>query len=81
MADIRRIVGATDPSKADHGTIRGDLGDDSFDRCASENRSCYNLIHASDSFENAKEEQSLSRKDTACINRAKALVRMYRKGK
>ncbi|MBC8611677.1 Nucleoside diphosphate kinase [uncultured Ruminococcus sp.] len=59
VADIRRIVGATDPSKADHGTIRGDLGDDSFDRCASENRSCYNLIHASDSFENAKEETAV----------------------
>ena len=59
IADIRRIVGATDPSQADAGTIRGDLGDDSFERCAGENRSCYNLIHASDSPDAAREETSV----------------------
>ena len=59
IADIRRIVGATDPSQAAPGTIRGDLGDDSFERCASENRSCYNLIHASDSPETARDETSV----------------------
>ena len=59
IADIRRIVGATDPSKADQGTIRGDLGDDSFERCANEHRSCYNLIHASDSPETAREETAV----------------------
>ena len=36
---------------------------------------------ARQAFENAKKEQSLSRKETICMNRAKALVRMYRKGK
>ena len=59
ISDIRQIVGATDPSKAEKGTIRGDLGDDSFERCANENRSCYNLIHASDSLETAKKETTV----------------------
>lgn len=59
IADIRRIVGATDPSKAAKGTVRGDLSHDSFEQCAAEDRALQNLIHASDSFENAKEETSL----------------------
>lgn len=57
--DIRRIVGATEPVKADKGTIRGDLSDDSFEKCAAENRSCENLIHASDSVENARQETAV----------------------
>ncbi|MGI5960200.1 MAG: nucleoside-diphosphate kinase [Massiliimalia sp.] len=56
IADIRKIVGATEPIKADKGTIRGDLSNDSFEKCAAEDRSCENLIHASDSVENAKHE-------------------------
>ena len=40
-----------------------------------------NCDEARQAFEHAKEEQALSRKDTACVNKAKALVRMYRKGK
>lgn len=46
---VRKIVGATNPADADSGTIRGDLGIDSYEKCNSENRSCENLIHASDS--------------------------------
>lgn len=56
ISDIRTIVGATNPAEAAEGTIRGDLGEDSFEKCAAENRSCENLIHASDSFDNAKDE-------------------------
>lgn len=59
VADIRRIVGATNPAKADRGTIRGDLGCDSYEKCGRENRSCQNLIHASDSAENARIETAL----------------------
>jgi nucleoside-diphosphate kinase len=43
---VRRIVGATDPSKADMGTIRGDFG----------LRIDMNIIHASDSVEAAARE-------------------------
>lgn len=56
VSDIRAIVGATNPIEAAPGTIRGDLCDDSFEKCAKENRSCENLIHASDSFNNARDE-------------------------
>lgn len=59
IADIRRIVGATDPSKAAPGTIRGDLCDDSYEKCGRENRSCMNLIHASDAPETARAEIAL----------------------
>jgi len=46
---IRQIMGATDPAKASPGTIRGDLGTDIT----------HNLIHGSDSPENASQEISL----------------------
>jgi nucleoside-diphosphate kinase len=43
------MVGSTDPKKADAGTIRGDLGSSTQ----------YNIVHASDSVENAKKEIAL----------------------
>ena len=46
---IRKIMGATDPAKADDGTIRGDLGVDIE----------HNSIHGSDSVETAKNEINL----------------------
>lgn len=49
IENARALTGATDPAKADAGTIRGDLGIDSMEKANQENRSCYNLIHCSDS--------------------------------
>jgi nucleoside-diphosphate kinase len=43
---IRQMMGETDPAKAHSGTIRGDFGIDIG----------YNLIHGSDSLENASKE-------------------------
>lgn len=43
---VRKLMGATDPVKAEPGTIRGDFGLDITD----------NLIHASDSRESFEEE-------------------------
>ena len=43
---VRTLIGATDPVKANPGTIRGDFGLDITD----------NLIHASDSFESYQRE-------------------------
>jgi nucleoside-diphosphate kinase len=43
---VRRLMGSTDPVKAEPGTIRGDLGLDLTD----------NLIHASDSVESFERE-------------------------
>jgi nucleoside-diphosphate kinase len=43
VPDLRKVMGATDPSKADAGTIRKDFGE-SIEQ---------NAIHGSDSDENA----------------------------
>lgn len=56
IEDVRKIVGKTNPAEAAKGTIRGDFGIDSYEKCARENRSCENLIHASDSKETLKRE-------------------------
>jgi len=46
VADLRTLVGATDPAKADCGTLRYEIGEN-IER---------NSVHASDSDENAKKE-------------------------
>jgi len=46
---IRQLMGETDPAKASGGTIRGDLGIDIG----------HNLVHGSDSLENARKEIAL----------------------
>ncbi|AFA48294.1 nucleoside-diphosphate kinase [Acetobacterium woodii] len=59
IANARALTGATDPAAAAHGTIRGDLGNDSMEAANRENRSCYNLIHCSDSSESYQNELKL----------------------
>lgn len=46
VADFRRLIGATDPSEADAGTVRADFADSVGE----------NIIHGSDSVENGKLE-------------------------
>jgi len=54
---VREIVGSTEPSKAKKGTIRGDLAsEESYEKANSTERALRNLIHASDSLENAEKE-------------------------
>ncbi len=48
VAHLRKVMGATDPKKADRGTIRADFGE-SIEQ---------NAIHGSDSDENARTEIS-----------------------
>jgi nucleoside-diphosphate kinase len=55
----RVLTGATDPSKAGKGTIRGDYGNDTLEAANLENRSCNNLLHCSDSEESLLEEVKL----------------------
>ena len=55
---VRTVVGATDPRKADPGTIRGDYGIETG----------RNLIHASDSPESAKREAALFFTDEELID-------------
>ncbi|WP_373482217.1 nucleoside-diphosphate kinase [Acetobacterium sp.] len=59
IANSRELTGATDPAKAVTGTIRGDLGTDSFENADREDRCCYNLIHCSDSTESLLAEMKL----------------------
>ena len=56
VAHVRKITGFTDPSTAEKGTIRGDLGTDSILKANMEERPAYNLIHASGSLEEAEKE-------------------------
>lgn len=49
IAGIRKLNGATDPDKAEMGSVRGDLA----------MNMTQNLIHASDSLENAEREIAL----------------------
>ena len=54
-----KLVGATEPRTSDVGTIRGDLTLDSYGHSTYENRSIRNLIHCSDSPEEAEREIKL----------------------
>jgi nucleoside-diphosphate kinase len=56
---VRAMIGFTDPSRAEKGTIRGDFGDDSIQAANKESRRVRNLVHASDSPESAKIEIDL----------------------
>jgi nucleoside-diphosphate kinase len=58
VAQLRKIMGATDPSKADSGTIRKDFGE-SIER---------NAIHGSDSPENAEIEIRFFFSDAELMN-------------
>lgn len=59
VAWVRDLIGATDPAKARPDTIRGMYGEDSMEQARSDNRMLRNLIHASDSDENAEQECKL----------------------
>ena len=59
IAEVRRIVGATEPISANTGTIRGDLSDDTYAKADEEGRAVYNLVHASDAPETAAQEIAL----------------------
>jgi nucleoside-diphosphate kinase len=60
---VRALVGVTDPVKCDRGTIRGDLGEDSFEMADSDGRSVRNLVHASGTPEEGEAEVKLWFKD------------------
>ncbi|NND65052.1 MAG: nucleoside-diphosphate kinase [Gammaproteobacteria bacterium] len=56
---IRKMAGFTDPSSAEPGTIRGDLGQDSINNANNEKRGVDNLMHASGDAEEAAHEINL----------------------
>ena len=59
VAVVTKIVGATSPAESDIGTIRGDLTIDSYEISNIDDRAVRNLIHCSDTPENAENEIKL----------------------
>jgi nucleoside-diphosphate kinase len=55
-AVVTKIVGTTEPTTSDVGTIRGDYTVDSFAHATFENRAVKNLVHQSESPEEAERE-------------------------
>lgn len=56
---VKKLVGGTEPSTSDIGTIRGDLTLDSYAIAAIDDRAVRNLIHCSDAVDEAQREISL----------------------
>lgn len=56
VAVVKKIVGSTDPTASDVGTIRGDYQLDSYTLSDAEQRGIRNLIHCSDQVSEAKRE-------------------------
>ncbi len=63
VALVRKMVGATEPKASQSGTIRGDFAHVSYGYADTKGIGIKNLIHASDSVENAKKEIALWFKD------------------
>jgi nucleoside-diphosphate kinase len=59
IQEVRRVTGYTDPSTADNGTVRGDLGVDSIAKSTDEGRAVENLLHASGNPGEAETELAL----------------------
>jgi nucleoside-diphosphate kinase len=56
VAIVKKIVGGTEPTTSDVGTIRGDFTIDSYDLANIDERAIRNLIHCSDKVEEAERE-------------------------
>ena len=56
VAVVTKLVGTTEPTTSDVGTIRGDYTVDSYGHSSYENRAVRNLIHCSESPEEAERE-------------------------
>ncbi len=56
---VRKMTGSTEPLTSDVGTIRGDFVVDSYQVADLDNRAVRNLVHASGSVEEAKNEINL----------------------
>jgi nucleoside-diphosphate kinase len=68
VAVVKKLVGSTEPTTSDVGTIRGDFTLDSYNVAALDDRGIRNLIHCSDSPEEAEREIALWLKSEDMIN-------------
>ena len=58
-AVVTKVVGTTEPATSDVGTIRGDYTVDSYSHATYENRAVRNLVHQSESPEEAEREMAI----------------------
>ncbi|MGC8675981.1 MAG: nucleoside-diphosphate kinase [Candidatus Micrarchaeia archaeon] len=56
IQNVRKLAGATSPSKADPSTIRGKYTTDSYDLADYKGRAVKNIVHASDGKDTAERE-------------------------
>jgi len=68
VAVVKKLVGETEPSTSDVGTIRGDLTIDSYQIATIDDRAVRNLIHCSDEPKEAEREISLWLTDSDVLN-------------
>ncbi len=59
VAVVKKLVGSTDPTASDVGTIRGDLQIDSYSLSDTQQRALRNLLHCSDQATEAQREISI----------------------
>ncbi len=73
---VTKIVGTTEPATSDVGTIRGDYTLDSYFHATFENRAVRNLVHQSESPEEAEREIAIWFKDDEIMNYVTAQERI-----
>lgn len=65
---VKKLVGGTEPTTSDVGTIRGDFTIDSYDLANVDGRAVRNLIHCSDKPEEAEREIKIWFTESELIN-------------
>lgn len=75
-AVVTKVVGTTEPATSDVGTIRGDYTVDSYGHATLENRAVRNLVHQSESPEEADREIAIWFKEEEIMKYATAQERI-----
>lgn len=76
VAVVTKLVGTTEPSTSDVGTIRGDYTVDSYGHSSYENRAVRNLIHCSESPAEAEREIAIWFAESEIMNYVTAQERI-----
>lgn len=76
VAVVTKLVGTTEPCTSDVGTIRGDYTVDSYGHSSYENRAVRNLIHCSESPEEAEREIAIWFAESEIMNYVTAQERI-----
>lgn len=77
IKNVRKMVGKTEPSGAEPGTIRGDYAHMNYARADSTDRAITNLIHASAAKEDAEHEMHLWFSDAELVSDYKTVHEIF----